>query len=302
LRRKLPNGVFADDRYPYPSSPKALAIDKSAASRRAKDAESKGYLVNLEDQKGKLAGLVVGDPLPEDAELVPAPRESVVLQCCRQKKGYTRVLRIETECYRLPWRMFMDVPLRQRSTVQRFNATHNTWSGILTVCWDKLSHVLSPGSSQGILRNQSLLVCSPQLGTASRSRLGSTGTPHTKKRAGLGPIYSRGPRWTPQASERQCQNRPVVTTIIQDIDSAGEHYAPSSRATLRRRKQTASHCVAAAGMVTASSLKRRPHSSRDSLQLPATCDRLWSNGYRQNRPFAATGHFPIPFTVYLSPC
>jgi hypothetical protein len=58
---------------------KALAIDKSAVSRRAKDAESKGYLVNLEDQKGKPARLVLGDPLPEDAELLPAPENLV---CC----------------------------------------------------------------------------------------------------------------------------------------------------------------------------------------------------------------------------
>ena len=29
--------------------------------------------MNLEDQKGKPARLVLGDPLPEDAELLPAP-------------------------------------------------------------------------------------------------------------------------------------------------------------------------------------------------------------------------------------
>lgn len=67
-----------------PKLASALAIDKSAASRRAKDAESKGYLVNFEDQKAKPTRLVVGDPLPEDADLLPAPDN---LECCSVADG-----------------------------------------------------------------------------------------------------------------------------------------------------------------------------------------------------------------------
>ena len=73
LQADSPQGVS------LPKLAKVLNIDKSAGSRRVKDAESKGYLVNLEDQKGKPARLVLGDPLPEDAELLPAPEN---LECC----------------------------------------------------------------------------------------------------------------------------------------------------------------------------------------------------------------------------
>jgi len=57
----------------------ALGIDKSAASRRYAVAKNKGYLVNLEKQKGKLAQIVIGDPLPEDVEILPDPEK---LECC----------------------------------------------------------------------------------------------------------------------------------------------------------------------------------------------------------------------------
>jgi hypothetical protein len=48
-----------------------LALDKSTASRRAKDAIERGYLRNLEEKKGHPARLVIGDPLPDDVELLP---------------------------------------------------------------------------------------------------------------------------------------------------------------------------------------------------------------------------------------
>ena len=73
LQAESPQGVS------LPKLAAALKIDKSAVSRRVKDSESKGYLVNLEDQKGKPARLVLGDPLPADAELLPAPEN---LECC----------------------------------------------------------------------------------------------------------------------------------------------------------------------------------------------------------------------------
>jgi hypothetical protein len=48
-----------------------LSIDKSSASRRVADATSSGYLVNLEDRRGHLGRLVLGDPLPEDVVVLP---------------------------------------------------------------------------------------------------------------------------------------------------------------------------------------------------------------------------------------
>lgn len=50
-----------------------LDLDKSAASRRVRVAEGLGYLVNLEDRKGKPSRLVLGDPLPEEKPVLPSP-------------------------------------------------------------------------------------------------------------------------------------------------------------------------------------------------------------------------------------
>jgi hypothetical protein len=50
-----------------------LKLDTSAASRRVKRAISNGYLRNEESRRGHPAQLVVGDPLPDDVELLPNP-------------------------------------------------------------------------------------------------------------------------------------------------------------------------------------------------------------------------------------
>jgi len=52
-----------------------LKIDKAAASRRVRVALDRGYLKNLEDRKGKPSRLVAGEPMPEDAEILPAPQD-----------------------------------------------------------------------------------------------------------------------------------------------------------------------------------------------------------------------------------
>lgn len=65
-----------------------LEVDKSVASRRAKVAIEKGYLVNTQKQKGKPAQIVMGDPLPENIEVLPDPSK---LGCCtvaRENEGY----------------------------------------------------------------------------------------------------------------------------------------------------------------------------------------------------------------------
>jgi hypothetical protein len=51
-----------------------LRLDKSVVSRRVTAAEDAGFLRNLEDRKGRPARLVLGDPLPEEVELLPQPQ------------------------------------------------------------------------------------------------------------------------------------------------------------------------------------------------------------------------------------
>jgi len=52
-----------------------LKLDKSAASRRARSAISLGYLVNLETKRGRPCKLKIGDPMPDDLELLPLPED-----------------------------------------------------------------------------------------------------------------------------------------------------------------------------------------------------------------------------------
>jgi DNA-binding MarR family transcriptional regulator len=56
-----------------------LKLDKSTASRRIRTAIDKGFIKNLEDQRGKPGRYVLADPLPDDVEILPQPE---VLQCC----------------------------------------------------------------------------------------------------------------------------------------------------------------------------------------------------------------------------
>lgn len=52
-----------------------LRLDKSNVSRRLRMAADDGYLRNLEDKRGKPGRWVVGDPLPETVDLLPAPAQ-----------------------------------------------------------------------------------------------------------------------------------------------------------------------------------------------------------------------------------
>jgi hypothetical protein len=63
-----------------------LDIDKSNASRRLRQAADEGYVRNLEGKRGRPARWVVGDPMPDDAELLPEPAR---LGCAvaRQNEG-----------------------------------------------------------------------------------------------------------------------------------------------------------------------------------------------------------------------
>ena len=57
-----------------------LKLDKSAASRRARGAIAAGYLKNLEDKRGRPARLVLGDPMPDDIEVLPTTKR--LAECC----------------------------------------------------------------------------------------------------------------------------------------------------------------------------------------------------------------------------
>jgi hypothetical protein len=50
-----------------------LKLDKSSVSRRVAKALERGYLDNHERTKGKPAKLVIGDPLPDEAPVLPDP-------------------------------------------------------------------------------------------------------------------------------------------------------------------------------------------------------------------------------------
>src|SRR5215218_7816642 len=50
-----------------------LKLDKASASRRVKAAREAGYLVNLEETRGKPAKLALGEPLPADLVILPEP-------------------------------------------------------------------------------------------------------------------------------------------------------------------------------------------------------------------------------------
>jgi DNA-binding transcriptional ArsR family regulator len=52
-----------------------LKLDRSAVSRRARNAKDRGYLRDLEDNARKPSRLVLGDDLPEDLQILPSPED-----------------------------------------------------------------------------------------------------------------------------------------------------------------------------------------------------------------------------------
>jgi hypothetical protein len=57
---------------------KELKLDKNSVHHRVRKATAAGYLANQERQKGKPAQIVLAEPLPEEREVLPAPR---ALEC-----------------------------------------------------------------------------------------------------------------------------------------------------------------------------------------------------------------------------
>jgi hypothetical protein len=54
---------------------KELKLDRSAASRRVRNAKDRGYLRDLEENPRKPSRLVLGDDLPDDLQILPKPEE-----------------------------------------------------------------------------------------------------------------------------------------------------------------------------------------------------------------------------------
>ena len=50
-----------------------LKLDKSSVSRRIKDAIALGYLVDKQEKKGRPAKLEIGEPMPDEVEVLPRP-------------------------------------------------------------------------------------------------------------------------------------------------------------------------------------------------------------------------------------
>ena len=69
---------------------KALHLDRAVISRRVAAALDAGFLRNLEDRKGRPARLVLGEELPADSDVLPAPDKldaQAVLRCCAVVQG-----------------------------------------------------------------------------------------------------------------------------------------------------------------------------------------------------------------------
>jgi hypothetical protein len=82
------NETFAKSGVNYAALGRALKLDRSTALRRAEVALERGYLRNLEDKPKKPARLVVGDPLPDDVDILPAVN---VLRGCAAKREMTPI-------------------------------------------------------------------------------------------------------------------------------------------------------------------------------------------------------------------
>jgi hypothetical protein len=52
-----------------------LKLDRSAVSRRVRNAKDRGYLKDLEENRRKPSRLVLGDELPDDLQILPKPED-----------------------------------------------------------------------------------------------------------------------------------------------------------------------------------------------------------------------------------
>ena len=66
-----------------------LELDRSAVSRRARNAKDRGYLRDLEDNPRKPSRLIPGDDLPDDVQILPKPEDvqASVKECASGSTG-----------------------------------------------------------------------------------------------------------------------------------------------------------------------------------------------------------------------
>ncbi len=69
-----------------------MKLDRSATSRRVATAINRGYVKNLEERKGRPARLVLGDPMPDEIDVLPTPEalSDALLHRCSVDVGDTR--------------------------------------------------------------------------------------------------------------------------------------------------------------------------------------------------------------------
>jgi hypothetical protein len=71
---------------------KVLELDRGVISRRVRAACDRGYLKNLEDRKGRSACLKLGDPMPDEIDVLPSLEalSEALLQRCSDGAGGTK--------------------------------------------------------------------------------------------------------------------------------------------------------------------------------------------------------------------
>jgi hypothetical protein len=69
-----------EDGVSLPTLAHRLQLDKTVVSRRCRVARDGGYLLNLEERRGRPARLVIGEPLPEEITILPDPAD--LEGCC----------------------------------------------------------------------------------------------------------------------------------------------------------------------------------------------------------------------------
>jgi hypothetical protein len=75
-----------------------MGLDKSATSRRVRRGLDGGYLVNLEDKKGRPLKIKIGDSLPGEAGLLPSVAELMEV-CAPVQEGVQQLNDEKTEVY-----------------------------------------------------------------------------------------------------------------------------------------------------------------------------------------------------------
>ena len=74
--RKLSSRVDADAGFmSLADVAETLGLERSSASRRVGQAIKLGYLMNMETSQGKPMQLYIGDPMPEEVQVLPTVEE-----------------------------------------------------------------------------------------------------------------------------------------------------------------------------------------------------------------------------------